>query len=96
MIEFKNVSYSYNVVDADGNAVDKGGVSNINLTIADGEFVVLTGGSGCGKTTITRMINGLIPQYYKYEIAKNVGSVFQNPRSQFFNVNTTDEIAFAS
>lgn len=30
-----------------------------------------------------------------HEIAKRVGSVFQNPRSQFFNINTTNELAFA-
>lgn len=29
-----------------------------------------------------------------YELSKAVGSVFQNPRSQFFNVDTTGEIAF--
>ena len=29
-----------------------------------------------------------------YEISKQVGSVFQNPRTQFYTVNTTSEIAF--
>ena len=29
-----------------------------------------------------------------YEISHSVGSVFQNPRSQFFNVDTTSEITF--
>lgn len=32
---------------------------NINLTIADGEFVVLVGPSGCGKSTLLRTIAGL-------------------------------------
>ena len=31
----------------------------MNLTIHDGEFVVLLGPSGCGKTTTLRMISGL-------------------------------------
>ena len=35
------------------------GVDNINLTIADEEFLVLLGPSGCGKTTTMRMIAGL-------------------------------------
>ncbi len=115
MIEFQNVDFAYTTVSAEGETIHKNGISGFDLTIRDGEFVVMTGGSGCGKTTVTRLINGLIPHYYSgelsghitidgksipdtpiYETAKHVGSVFQNPRSQFFNVNTTDEIAFAA
>ena len=74
---------------------------------------MLCGDSGCGKTTITRLINGLIPHYYDgeltgsvkvadmdvskeeiYTISKKVGSVFQNPRSQFFCLDTSSELAF--
>lgn len=104
---FKMLSFSY------AGSEGKNGLSELNLMINKGEVVVLCGESGCGKTTLTRLINGLIPNYYKgflcgevlvneravlnlplYETAKMVGSVFQNPRSQFFNVDTTSEIAF--
>ena len=80
-------------------------LDHVDLTVQDGEFVLLTGPSGCGKTTILRLINGLIPHFYPgvtegsitvngrsvqerelYETALQVGSVFQNPRSQFYNV----------
>lgn len=108
MIRLDHVTFSY------GEESERvGGVQNINLDIEDGEFIVLCGESGCGKTTITRLINGLIPHYYEgvmqgevwvkgtkiseqplYDTAKMVGSVFQNPRSQFFNVDTTSEITF--
>ena len=57
MIELKNVSFQY--------SESNHGVTNINLMIKDGECVVLTGKSGCGKTTITRLVNGLAPKYYK-------------------------------
>ena len=106
MIEFQNVSFSY------PDSAD-GGLKNINLTIPDGQCVLLCGRSGCGKTTLTRLINGLIPQFFDgnlsgeilldgenladlpmYRIAEKVGSVFQNPRTQFFNVDTDSEIAF--
>lgn len=113
MIEMKQVSYSYRVTDTVGTPRLRVGVSGLDLTIRDGEFIVLTGGSGCGKTTVCRLINGLIPHYFEgeksgevlldgkeisaqpvYETAQTVGSVFQNPRSQFFNVDTTSELAF--
>lgn len=106
MIEIKNVSFRHE------NA-DEGSIHDITLTIPDGQCVLFCGESGSGKTTITRLINGLIPHYYEgkmhgevianglnvtkselYETAKKVGSVFQNPRSQFFCVDTTSELAF--
>ena len=59
MIEFKDVSFQYE------QGGSKGRIENINLTIHDGEVVLICGESGCGKTTFTRLINGLIPHYYE-------------------------------
>jgi NitT/TauT family transport system ATP-binding protein len=36
-------------------------LDDVNLTVADGEFLTILGPSGCGKTTLLRMIAGLIP-----------------------------------
>ena len=107
MIEIKNASFRYK------SDLASGGIKNISLSVPDGQTVVLCGESGCGKTTLTRLINGLIPHYFEgelsgsavidgydvskqplYDTAKLVGSVFQNPRSQFFNVDTTSELSF--
>ncbi|HKT10327.1 MAG TPA: ATP-binding cassette domain-containing protein [Terriglobia bacterium] len=52
MIEFRNVCYS-----PDGKS---GVLSNLNLSVAAGETLVLLGRSGCGKTTTLKMINRLI------------------------------------
>ena len=108
MIRFKNASFHYGGEHGTGEGVD-----NIDLTIKTGEVVVLCGKSGCGKTTLTRMINGLAPQFYEGEmegevyiddvcvttepltkISAIVGSVFQNPKSQFFNIDSTGELVF--
>ena len=105
MIQFQNVSAAIQ-----GSRI----LDNINLTVNDGEFVLLCGESGCGKTTLTRLVNGLIPHFVKdvtvdgtvtvegldiaespmYKIAESVGSVFQNPKTQFFNTDSSAEIAF--
>jgi multiple sugar transport system ATP-binding protein len=65
-------------------------VSNVDITVADGEFVFLLGPSGCGKTTTLRMIAGLeMPTAGLIEIGgrnvtflrprhRNVGMVFQD------------------
>lgn len=107
MITFSDVSFAY----TGGQRTD--GVSHIDLTIPQGQVVLLCGASGCGKSTMTRLINGLAPHYYEgqlsgavnvtgldvasaeiFELALRVGSVFQNPRSQFFTVDTDSELVF--
>ena len=65
MIEFQDVSFSY------PDRAD-GGLKNISLTIPDGQCVLLCGRSGCGKTTLTRLINGLIPQFLAGELGGKV------------------------
>lgn len=106
-IALKNISFSY------AESLDDAVIKNLNFEIKSGECVVLVGESGCGKTTISKLINGLIPLYQSgtmagdvllgdkntadmtlAEISRYVGSVFQNPRSQFFNIDTDSEIAF--
>ena len=106
MIALKNVTYFY-------ENHKKPSIKDINVHIKKGEFVVLTGNSGCGKTTATRVVNGLAPKFYEgkltgqvivnnndinkrnlWEIGKDIGSIFQDPKSQFFATLVEDEVAF--
>lgn len=105
MIELTHASFQYENSDR--------GVQDISLSVKHGECVVLTGLSGCGKTTVTRLVNGLAPSYYPgafsgnvridgkdiarlstWEIGRLVGSVFQDPKSQFFSSELAGEVAF--
>lgn len=108
MIEIDTVSFTYE------NAMNGSAIRNVQASIPKGQIVLLCGESGSGKTTFSRLINGLIPSYYEgnlegrvfavekyvpetelYELAPYVGSVFQNPKSQFYTLLTDTEIVFA-
>ncbi|HEK9230610.1 TPA: ABC transporter ATP-binding protein, partial [Streptococcus equi subsp. equi] len=106
MVELKNISYSY----SKENQI----LQDINIKIQDGECILLCGRSGCGKTTIGRIINNLIPRFFErgvmsgdvyinnentkdfemHELANLIGTVFQNPKAQFFHTNSDAEIVF--
>ena len=78
-IEMINLSYSY-------PGTEKQILTDINVSIEEGEFVMLTGPSGCGKTTVCRCLNGLIPHFYGGELKGEVNvcdlSVKANPMSK--------------
>lgn len=61
VIEFENFGFQYKVQA-------KPTLKNINLTIYEGEKVLIVGPSGSGKSTITNCINGLSPFHYKGKI----------------------------
>ena len=105
MLELQNLTVGF-----DGESILK----NINMIFKPGEVTVITGHSGTGKSSLLKVINGIIPEFYQgkitgsvevagmnpfeteiYKISEKVGSVFQNPKTQFYTTNTTDEIAFA-
>ena len=106
IIEFKDFSFQYRV-QAEPT------VKNINLTIYEGEKVLIVGPSGSGKSTLSHCINGLAPFFYDgfvtgqlsingndatkmniFEISKIVGTVLQDPDSQFIGLTVGEDIAF--
>ena len=47
-------------------------ISHVTLDIRAGEVIVLTGPSGSGKSSLTRVINGLIPYFYEGELSGQI------------------------
>ena len=65
MIEIKNLSFTY-------PGVNEPVLKNINLKVAKGEFVAIIGNNGCGKSTLCKTLNGLIPRFITGEISGEI------------------------
>lgn len=106
IIKSKNVSFQY-------LHTTEAFLKEINLTVDRGEVILICGASGSGKSTYSRLLNGISPNYIEGELTGEhftadleageadieayipiVGSVFQNPKTQHFTVDTTSELAF--
>lgn len=106
IIEFEDFSFRYRV-QAEPT------LKSINLTIYEGEKVLIVGPSGSGKSTLAHCLNGLVPFYYTgessgslkidnedildkniFELSKIVGTVLQDPDSQFIGLTVGEDIAF--
>ncbi|RZB32130.1 MAG: biotin transport system ATP-binding protein [Desulfobacteraceae bacterium Eth-SRB1] len=99
ILEIENISHRF----SDGAL----GIDRINLTIREGEFVVIAGRNGSGKTTFLRHLNGLLlPDTGMVRIAgvpvsenivrarQIVGMVFQDSDSQIVGETVYDDVAF--
>ncbi|MGL5347225.1 MAG: ABC transporter ATP-binding protein [Peptostreptococcaceae bacterium] len=106
IIEFKDFGFKYRV-QAEQT------LKNINLTIYEGEKVLIVGPSGSGKSTLAHCLNGLVPFYYRgemtgslkidgedvaskniFDLSQLVGTVLQDPDSQFIGLTVAEDIAF--
>ena len=106
IIEFKDYSFQYRVQSEPT-------LKNINLTIYEGEKVLIVGPSGSGKSTLAHCLNGLVPFYYSgkvsgellldgenvdkkniFDLSKIIGTVLQDPDSQFIGLTVGEDIAF--
>ena len=66
-------------------------INNISFQIHKGEYVAILGHNGSGKSTIAKLLIGLLDLY---KIREKVGIVFQNPDNQFIGATVRDDIAF--
>lgn len=106
MITTENLSYTYGLENGDGRFVLK----DLNLNIRKGEFVAVLGHNGCGKSTFSKLCNGLLMpvagnvyvdgfntknEEMLWEIRRRVGMVFQNPDNQIVATVVEEDVAFA-
>lgn len=75
MIQLKKFSYSY-------PRSDQQALREIDLDIQDGEFLLVTGPSGSGKSSLGRALNGLIPHYYGGEVSGSIRIFGMNPLAE--------------
>lgn len=102
----ENLRYSY-PPDSEGNI--KVAIDGVNITINKGEFVVILGHNGSGKSTFAKHINGLlIPTAGKvivagydtskeeniWKVRSKAGMVFQNPDNQIVATIVEEDVAF--
>lgn len=105
ILSLNNVTFSYTPDDvASRNAVD-----NVSFSVQEGEWIAIVGHNGSGKSTIAKLMNGLLfPQQGEVRILQEVlseenlwesrsqmGMVFQNPDNQFVGATVQDDVAFA-
>lgn len=103
VIECKRVCYAYDQA-SDGPAA----VRDMTCSIKEGEFIAIVGSNGAGKSTTSKLLNGLLKPMSgevlvdgqptttlrTSELARRVGMLFQNPDRQICQNTVFDELAF--
>ena len=107
IIKLDNVSFAYEASEEDTAATQV--VDGFNLCVPEGQFLAILGHNGCGKSTVAKLINGiLVPSSGKVtvdgldtsddervtDVRRTVGMVFQNPDNQIVATIVEDDVAF--
>lgn len=107
LIRITNLHHIYN---ADSDAPVRA-LQGVNLEFRPGEFVVLFGHNGCGKSTLAKHLNGLLlptegdveveglntrDKSQLWAIRQKVGMVFQNPDNQLIATVVEDDVGFGA
>lgn len=110
IIEAKDIVFEYHTHDDNGEVVETiRALDKVNIDIAEGEFVVILGHNGSGKSTFAKHLNAILTPKEgtlwvegidvtdtsnMWEVRKNVGMVFQNPDNQIVATIVEEDVAF--
>ena len=104
MVKTKDLYHSY---EFEGS--EKTSLSGVSISVDEGQLVAILGHNGCGKSTLVKHLNGLIPvqkgeltvagingtdSANVWKIRRKCGMVFQNPDNQFVSSIVEEDIAF--
>jgi len=101
MIEVENVAYRYPTAGAPA-------IEGFSAKFQRGEIAAVSGKNGCGKTTLTKLLAGILrpssgsvtidgldaSRMDMFEIGRRIGYVFQNPNRQLFCDSVRNEVAY--
>lgn len=108
MIDFQDVTYKYTSLE-DEKKIERYAVKGVNLEVKRGEFLVVLGHNGSGKSTIAKHINALLvptegtvlvdgldtsDEENVWKIRSTAGMVFQNPDNQLVATIVEEDVAF--
>ncbi|MFF2796832.1 energy-coupling factor ABC transporter ATP-binding protein [Lysinibacillus xylanilyticus] len=105
ILSLNNVTFSYTPEEKES----RNAVENVSFAVQEGEWIAIVGHNGSGKSTIAKLMNGLLyPQQGDVRILREplsednlwesrsqIGMVFQNPDNQFVGATVQDDVAFA-
>ena len=100
IVEFNKINFGYEK--------DLPILKDVSFAINEGEYICVIGHNGCGKSTISKILIGLlkpwsgeiklydriINQNNYHLLRENIGVIFQNPENQFVGLTVEDDIAF--
>lgn len=105
ILSFNNVTFSYTPEDKEA----RNAVEDVTFSINKGEWIAIVGHNGSGKSTMAKLMSGLLfPQQGEvrikrdilteeniWDIRAQIGMVFQNPDNQFVGATVQDDVAFS-
>lgn len=107
IVQAKNVSFVY---PSHEDSENKPALEGVSIDVKKGEFLVVIGRNGSGKSTFARLINALLlpsegtilvnnldtkDESQLWEIRRTAGMIFQNPDNQIVGTSVEEDIAFA-